>query len=146
MDDVLCDFMGAYQESIAKNPKIIYPQSQYGFWRNLEPIRGSIEAVKYMNSIETFTIYILTSPSILNPLCYTEKRLWVEDHLGLEMVNRLIISPNKGLHKGDYLIDDMDKGKGQDNFEGKVLQFGSKEFSDWEQVLAYFNEKYDLIK
>lgn len=62
------------------------------------------------------------------------------------MVNRLIISPNKGLHKGDYLIDDMDKGKGQDNFEGKVLQFGSKEFSDWEQVLAYFNEKYDLIK
>jgi len=146
MDDVLCDFMGAHQESITKKPEIIYPQSQYGFWRNLEPIKGSIEAVNYLNSVEIFDVYILTSPSVLNPLCYTEKRLWVEDYLGLEMVNRLIISPNKGLNKGDYLIDDMDNGKGQDNFEGKLLRFGSIEFCNWEQVLAYLNEKYDLVK
>jgi len=146
MDDVLCDFMEAYRESIARKPEIIYPQSQYGFWRNLKPVKGSIEAVHYLSSIEIFDVYILTSPSVLNPLCYTEKRLWVEDHLRLEMVNRLIISPNKGLCKGDYLIDDMDNGNGRNNFEGKILQFGSKEFGNWEQVLAYFNEKYDLMK
>jgi len=54
----------------------------------------------------------------------------------------LIISPNKGLNKGDYLIDDNDSGKGQENFEGELLKFGGKEFGDWAKVLAYFKTKY----
>ena len=144
MDDVLCDFSNTYQKALLDNPKIKYPQSQYGFFRNLEPIKDSLEVVKYLNSVEYFTIYILTAPSIKNPLCYIEKRLWIEDNFGLEMVKKLIISPNKGLNKGDYLIDDNEFGKGQENFEGKLIHFGSEEFINWKQILEYFNEKYNL--
>ena len=52
MDDVLCDFSNAYQKALLDNPKIKYPQSQYGFFRNLEPIKDSLEVVKYLNSVE----------------------------------------------------------------------------------------------
>ena len=47
----------------------------------------------------------------MNPLCYIEKRLWVEAHLGFDVVNRLIISAHKGLNKGHFLIDDNVEGR-----------------------------------
>lgn len=144
MDDVLCDFTEAHARDLKQNPSIKFPQSQYGFFRNLKPIVNGVETVNFLNSVEDFSVYILTAPSIRNPLCYVEKRLWIEDHFGLEMVNKLIISPNKGLNKGDYLIDDNDSGKGQENFEGKLLQFGSTESKDWNQILKYFKEQYSL--
>ena len=144
MDGVLCDYGQAHKEALRINPKIKYPQSQYGFFRKLRPVNGGIESVNFLNKSEIFEIYILTAPSIRNPLCYIEKRLWIEDYFGLEMVKRLIISPNKGLNKGDYLIDDNIIGKGQENFEGELLQFGSEEFRNWNQILEFFKEKYDL--
>ena len=144
MDDVLCDFSESYKKSLHDNPKIKYPQSQYGFFRNLKPIVGGVNAVKYLQEQELFDVYILTAPSVRNPLCYTEKRLWIEDYLGMKMVKRLIITPNKGLNRGDYLIDDYDSGKGQENFEGELLKFGSKDYMDWKQILIFFKEKYHL--
>ena len=81
--------------------------------------------------------YILTAPSVHNPLCYTEKRVWVEQHLGMSMVNRLIISPDKSLLRGDYLIDDHASGSGQEEFQGELIHFGSEEFPGWQQVLDY---------
>lgn len=137
MDDVLCDYKKAHSQALLENPKIQFPQSQFGFFRSLKPISGGLEAVKYLNDQLQFDVYILTAPSTKNPLCYLEKRLWVEDYLGMEMVERLIISPNKGLNKGDYLIDDNDSGRGQDQFEGKLIKFGSGEFEAWTQVLEY---------
>ena len=144
MDDVLCDFTNAHRTSLAINPKIQFPQCQYGFFRNLKPIKGGIEAVKYLETQNCFDVYILTAPSVMNPLCYTEKRLWIEDHFGMQMVEKLIISPHKNLNRGDYLIDDKNTGRGQDKFEGQLLQFGSNDFKDWATVLAFFDTKYDL--
>lgn len=144
MDDVLCDYTTCHKEAVSQNPKIPYPQSQYGFFRNLRPIKGSLEATKYLNSQSIFDVYILTAPSIKNPLCYIEKRLWIEDYLGLEMVKKFIISPNKGLNKGDYLIDDNLSGRGQENFAGKLIHFGSVEYSDWQKVVGYFKRQYRL--
>jgi len=82
-----------------------------------------------------FDPYILTAPSTKNPMSYTEKRVWVEKHLGMEMVERLIISPNKSLLKGHYLIDDNIEGKGQEGFEGEVLQYGSALYPNWNAVM-----------
>ena len=140
MDDVLCEYKKAYYEKMEENPGIKYPQSQYGFFRDLKPLAGGIEAVKKLSSYEDTEIYIVTAPSLKNPLSYSEKREWVEKNLGMNMVERLIISPNKGLNKGDYLIDDNDRGKGQENFEGKLIKFGSNEFPDWISVLEYFEK------
>lgn len=144
MDDVLCEFTKNQLIALKSNPKIKFPQSQFDFFRKLNPMKDGISVVNFLSSLEIFEVYILTAPSIKNPMCYTEKRLWIEDHFGLNMVNRLIISPNKGLNKGDYLIDDHDSGKGQENFEGKILKFGSIKFPDWQSILNYFRDKYKL--
>lgn len=138
MDDVMCDYTNTFNNQVKLNPEQKFPQSVQGFFKNLPEIEGAIEAVKYLNSMAGFQIYILTAPSERNPLCYTEKRIWIENHLGFEYVSKLIISSNKGLIKADYLIDDYIEGKGQENFEGTLLQFGSNKFPDWNAILEYF--------
>ncbi|WP_305815369.1 5' nucleotidase, NT5C type [Photobacterium leiognathi] len=134
MDDVICDFKKAFDEAILNDSQTKYPQSQYGFFADLEPLDGAISAVTAINKSPQYEFYILTAPSPRNPLCYTEKRVWVEKHLGYNFVEKLIICSNKGLLKGDILIDDNISGRGQERFEGKVLHFGSSEFPNWEAV------------
>ena len=135
MDDTLCDFLGRYHEFRKAKPEIDFPQSIPGFFENLEPIEGAIESVNALRESDDFEVYILTAPSTRNPLSYTEKRLWVEKHFDYSMVERLILSPDKSLFKDDILIDDYASGKGQDQFEGKLIQFGSDEFPDWASVM-----------
>jgi 5'-nucleotidase len=101
MDDTLCDFTGAYRVALDKNPGIIYPQSQFDFFRKLDPLPLALDAMEILTN-RGYDVWILTRPSILNPSCYTEKRLWVEDHLGIEWCNKLIICPDKSLVKGDF--------------------------------------------
>ena len=135
MDGVLCDFEGAFARDKIAYPNIEYPQSREGFYRELEPIAGAINAMDTFLKLATVEPYILTAPSLYNPLSYTEKRLWVEDHLGFEWVERLIISPDKSLLKGDALIDDHVEGRGQENFKGRLIHFGSSRFQNWVSVI-----------
>ncbi|WP_300024379.1 hypothetical protein [uncultured Maribacter sp.] len=145
MDDVLCNYSKAHKKTLEDNPEILFPQSQPGFFENLEPMSNAIESFHFFLKSDCFDPFILTAPSVLNPLCYTEKRLWVEKHLGLEIVDRLIISSHKGLLKGDYLIDDHKEGRGQEHFKGTLIQFGQSDFKDWEAVVVYFRTKYCKI-
>ncbi|WP_210436090.1 5' nucleotidase, NT5C type [Photobacterium toruni] len=87
-----------------RNPQTKYPQSQYGFFADLEPLDGTISAVTAINDSSQYECYILTAPSPRNPLCYTEKRVWVEKHLGYDFVEKLIICSNKRLLKGIFLL------------------------------------------
>lgn len=137
MDGVLCDFEGAVKRDKKANPDIAYPQSVEGFYRGLKPINGALEAMETLLNSEFFDAYILTAPSLYNPLSYTEKRLWVEDHLGFEWVKRLIISPDKSLLTGDILIDDHIQGRGQDKFRGQLIHFGSSEFPNWHNIMNF---------
>jgi len=136
MDGVLCDFKSAYD---AKKHIIKYPQAEFDFFRKLKPIEGAIDAFNAL--FEKFDTYILTAPSIYNPICYMEKRLWVEDYLGLRAVEKLILSNHKELLIGDYLIDDNCKGQGQDGFKGKLIHFGSDKVKSWSDVMMYFKSK-----
>lgn len=138
MDDTLCDYQSGYACHKALHPHIAFPQSQPGLYANLEPMSGAIEAWHWLSQHPGLDVYILTAPSIRNPHCYAEKRLWVEKHLGLDAAYKLIISPNKGLNRGHFLIDDNVSGKGQEDFEGKILHFGSTEFPDWPAVIEFF--------
>lgn len=95
MDDVLCDFKTAYEKALLENPLINFPQSQYGFFTNLNPIDGAIETAKALEASGRYQPYILTAPSLKNPLCYTEKRVWVEKWLGFSYVEKLIICSEK---------------------------------------------------
>lgn len=58
-------------------------------------------------------------------------------------MSRLILSPNKALLKGDYLTDDYTEGKGQDQFEGKLINFGSDKFPDCKSVLKFFSTSFN---
>lgn len=137
MDGVLCDFDGAFARDKKRNPEAPYPQSVPGFYRNLTPLIGAVQAMASFLENPNIDPYILTAPSIYNPLCYTEKRLWTEDHLGFDWVKRLIICPDKSLLKGDMLIDDHVSGRGQDKFEGRLIHFGSPGFPNWENVMSH---------
>lgn len=132
MDGVLCDFAKRYRERQLENPNIYYPQSEYGFFENLDPIPGAIKA--YWALKKEFNVKILTSPSIHNPLCYTEKRNWVEEYLGFSEVFHLTITKDKHLFKADYLIDDTEYKE----FQGTQLLFGSQECPNWNFVLNFF--------
>ena len=130
LDDTICDYTGAYNHSKVMKPEIEYPQSVYGFYLNLKMFDrvnfhlGMLEHLGY-------DVWLLSRPSFKNPLCYTEKRLWVENNLGEEWVEKLILAPDKSLLIGDYLIDD----KPWDGFQGKQLLFGSDEYPDWYAIL-----------
>ena len=138
MDEVLCDFYGAHTAALKKTPAQKYPQAAYGFFANLEPIQNAIDGYKFLD--KHFRVHILTAPSVDNPMCYTEKRVWVEKHLGKEAAKRMVITGYKNLLMGDYLIDDNNIGKGQDTFRGKLLHFGQNEM-DWNMVINYFAQK-----
>ena len=132
MDNTLCDFSGKSDEVKSNSPvPVPYPQSRYGFFTSLEPLKGAIDGFRELE--KHFEVYILTAPSYKNPLCYTEKRVWVEQHLGLETTKNLIICKRKGLLKGDFLIDDYNYPE----FEGEQIRIGQAPFPDWKSVLDY---------
>jgi len=143
MDDTLCDFKGAFVKCRLENPTFTFPQSRQSFFFDLKPIPGAIETFTWLNIQPELDVYILTAPSIKNPYCYTEKRLWIGKHLGFAAANQLIISPHKNLNKGHFLIDDNVSGKGQENFEGELVQFGSNAYPDWAAIHQYFKTKID---
>ena len=131
MDDTICDFSGRFIEHIKNEPGIKWPQSQYGFFVNLDPLPGAIEAVKELE--KHYDVYILTRPSVFNPLCYTEKRVWIEKWLGIDMCHKLMLVPDKVLVPGDYLIDDADWS----GFKGEHIWFRTEKFPNWKAVLEY---------
>jgi len=131
MDDVLADFDGEmYRLWKEKHPgKYIVPPSERknfylreempeeygslikeiysapGFVENLPEIPGGVEAIKEIRSLG-HTVFICTSPLILFRNNVLEKFLWVEKHLGDDWTQRLILSRDKTIIKGDILIDD----------------------------------------
>jgi len=134
MDNTICDYSKAHAIAIAKEPKILYPQSQLKFFENLEPIPGAIES--YFLLREKCEVFILSKPSVFNPLSYMEKRIWIEKHLGFKECERLILSCDKTLLRGDYLIDDLPQ-TGFMNPEWAHIQFGSEKFPNWNSIVKY---------
>ena len=134
MDGVLCDFYGAYKKSIERYPEQKYPQASWGYFLKLEEIKDAVESFKKLQ--EKYDVWILTRPSFRNVNCFTEKAQWVWDHLGFDVLEKTIMSGDKSLLKGDYLIDDQN-GAGQDKFEGEWIHFGSEKFPNWKSVIDY---------
>lgn len=128
MDGVLVDYYS--KASYKENPEL----EAKGFFTDLEPIKGAIEAFKKLS--EYYDCYILTTAPWSHPEAMTEKRLWVENNLGEYGFKRLMTSHRKDLHIGDYLIDDrFVNGAGE--FQGEHIHFGSPDFPDWDAVVDY---------
>lgn len=105
-----------------------------GFFTSLEPVAGALEAFRQL--AQKYDTYILSTPDWFGVNSWTEKRIWVEKHLGEAAFKRLILSHNKGLFSGRALIDDRIRN-GVENFKGEHIHFGTEVFPGWKAVLDY---------
>lgn len=170
-DNTIADFIGGFQKLWrAKYPKeIVIPIEQYksyrivehyppelrekiesiytspGFIVGLEPIKGSIEAINEIIG-EGHEVYICTSP-LSTYERVIEKYQWVEKYFGQDFIKKIILTKNKVLVRGDFLIDDHSPPQStlvptwkhvvfdqpyNRNIEGKRL----KRWEGWREVLA----------
>ncbi|HEX5551874.1 MAG TPA: hypothetical protein VFX43_01415 [Chitinophagaceae bacterium] len=143
MDGVLVDFYGGVKKNYpdfddyvpARQREITSELSgSSGFFISLEPVPGALEAFRRLSG--KYEVYILSTPDWHGVNSWTEKRIWVENHLGELAFKRLILSHNKGLFTGRALIDDRLRN-GVDHFKGEHIHFGTEKFPDWDSVLDY---------
>jgi 5'-nucleotidase len=134
MDDTICKYSERKAQLLELNPNNHFPQSTYGFFLSLEPIDDSVDTIKALINSDKYEVYILTRPSFKNPMSYLEKRVWIENHFGLDFCEKLILCSDKALLIGDILIDDMLWA----DFQGWQLHYGHNPiFKDWKEIRAY---------
>lgn len=136
MDNVLVDFASGIARLDASTRKEYEGRLDEvpGIFALMDPMPGSIEAVHRLAKL--YNVYILSTAPWKNPSAWADKVSWVTKYLDDVLHKRLILSHQKDLLKGDYLIDDRPK-HGADTFEGEWIQFGNEKFPDWPSVVNY---------
>lgn len=139
MDDTIADYTANVKKHKQLNPAQPFPQAQWGFFLELEPLPGAIESVNRLAEIGN-EVFFLSRPSAKNYNCYSEKAYWIAKHFGPDWVDKLILACDKSLLKGDFLIDDQG-GFGQEEFEGEWIRFGTEKIPDWETLMDKYGWK-----
>ena len=136
MDNVLVDFASgiARLDDATRMEYADRLDEVPGIFSLMDPMPGAIDAVHRL--VAKYDVYILSTAPWNNPSAWADKVSWVSKYLDDVLHKRLILSHQKDLLKGDYLIDDRHK-HGADTFEGEWIQFGKEPFKDWEAVLNY---------
>ena len=129
MDGVLADILGAIPAGYEGPVDEID-----GLFEDLEPMPGAIEAFHKLAG--KYDVYILSTAPWNNPNAWTDKLLWVKKYLGDVAKKKLILSHNKHLNAGEYLIDDRLKN-GAEKFPGELIHFGTEAYPNWDAVLDY---------
>ena len=136
MDNVLVDFPSSFpQLSDAMLEKYADNKDDIpGIFSLMKPLDGAIDAYKKLSN--RYDTYILSTAPWDNPSAWSDKLIWVKTYLGSHAHKRLILSHNKNLNSGDYLIDDRLRN-GAADFKGEHIHFGTRKFPDWQSVLSY---------
>jgi 5'-nucleotidase len=92
------------------------------FFQDMLPVAGAKEALEEMQE-KRFEVFICTSPLSTYNNCVLEKYKWVEKVLGPAWVKQIILTKDKTVIKGDFLIDD------------KPLITGAQDPPEWEHIL-----------
>lgn len=136
LDGVLVDFQSAFSK-VEPELLVKYKGNEDeipGIFALMEPLPGSLEA--YASLSEYFETYILSASPWENPTAWSDKLNWVKKYLPTLARKRLVLSHNKQLCLGDFLIDDR-PNNGANYFKGKHILFGQGEFRDWSAVIEY---------
>lgn len=81
-----------------------------GWFESLPAVEGAVEGLNALAAHHGVAdVFLCTKPMERNPTCRDDKAEWVRHHLGDEWVRKLIISPDKGMVRGDILLDDAPK-------------------------------------
>ena len=136
MDNVLVDFPSAFPQ--IKNEileKYADDKDEIpGIFSLMLPIEGAVDAFNQLS--QKYDTYILSTAPWENPSAWSDKLVWVKTYLGQQAHKRLILSHNKNLNKGDYLIDDR-LANGAKDFQGEHIHFKTDKFPNWQAVLNY---------
>ena len=138
MDGVLVNFQKAiddYHATADEHLSKIYqkdPDLIPGIFREAEPMPGAIEAVKKL--AEIYDICVATTSPWDMPYAAADKMFWIQKYLGKEFHKSMTITHRKDLLHGDYLIDDR-TANGAGEFKGKLIQFGTQKYPDWDSIL-----------
>ncbi|MEM9000718.1 MAG: 5'(3')-deoxyribonucleotidase [Bacteroidota bacterium] len=109
-----------------------------GFFRQLQPIAGSLEVIKKLD--QKYNLYI-ASAAMQFPNSLKEKSDWLDEHLPFIPWQRRILCGDKFILKGDILIDD--RKRNLETFEGRSIMFtsphnidtnGFERANDWQEV------------
>ena len=136
MDNVLVDFPSAEH----KIDQELWTQYEHkddipGIFALMDPLKDAIESIEFL--AKHFEVYILSTAPWENPSAWRDKLLWIKEHLPEIGYKRLILSHNKHLNIGDYIIDDRTKN-GVDQFQGQHLHFGEEGvYKTWKEVVDY---------
>jgi 5'(3')-deoxyribonucleotidase len=136
MDGVLVDIEGRIEEvygtsGLEKIGELLDEDSD--LFLRAKPLPGAIEGFKKLS--EKYDVYILSTAPWANLDALKAKRVWVEYYLGEYAFKRLILSHNKNLMIGDYLIDDR-PNNGAAEFKGELIQF-NKDTLNWSDIEKY---------
>ncbi len=140
MDNVLVDFQSAFP----KLSKDIFDKYDGrldevpGIFSLMESMSYAVES--YIKLSDIFDTYILSTAPWENPTAWSDKLNWVKKYLGKSAYKRLILSHNKHLNHGDFLVDDNIKN-GVDKFRGEHIHFGTPKFPNWNAVVDYLMKK-----
>lgn len=102
-----------------------------GFVRGLPPTPGGVEAVHEMLT-KGHDVRFCTSHLLTYDYSVPEKYQWIEKHFGASYIDRIILTRDKTLIRGDILIDDKPEITGIEN-------------PSWEHILydRPFNRRID---
>ena len=140
MDNVLVDF----QSGIDKlDPEI---RREYagrydevpGIFALMDPYPGAIEA--YNTLCSYYDCYIVSTAPWKNPSAWSDKPLWVQQHLPEAAYKRLTLTHHKELIDVDYLIDDR-TANGVSAFKGEHIHFETDKCPNWRVVTDYLIKK-----
>jgi 5'(3')-deoxyribonucleotidase len=136
MDNVLVNFQSGLDQLTEETLQKYEGQLDNvpGLFASMHPLDGAIEA--YMTLSNSYDSYILSTAPWGNISAWSDKAAWVQTHLGEAAKKRLILSHNKHLNMGDYLIDDR-TANGAGKFTGEHIHFGTEKFPNWNSVLKY---------
>jgi len=140
MDNVLVDFRSAFpllDETVKEKFKDNMDDIE-GIFSLMKPMKNAIKSFEIL--VKHFDVYILSTSPWDNPTAASEKVAWVKKYLPELAYKRLILSHNKHLNQGDYIVDDR-LANGVDRFSGEHIHFGQKNFENWNLVVDYLLKK-----
>lgn len=136
LDGVVVDFVSGINQldQATKDQYVDQLDNVPNIFSKMIPIDGAIDGVKKLKT--KYDVYFLSTAPWQNPTAWSDKVMWIQKYFGDDGYKRLILSHNKHLNKGDFLIDDNLKNGAKD-FDGTLIHFGTSDFPDWNSVLNF---------
>ena len=141
MDNVIVDFKSALRKRGLPEDTNNADDID-GIFSEMDPMPGAIAGYNKLDEMG-HDVYMLSTAPWKNPSAWSDKLLWVKEHLGKVAYKRLILSHNKNLNSGDYLIDDR-VANGAGEWGEKLLRFGFDkngepfDYPNWDSIIEFF--------